>query len=110
MLDTMKWNGTKIAKTSFNLLGQVAATLRAHDEILRVRVTVHVQPSGSAERDKEITERRALAIRDWLVQWGIATKRIEAKGFGGTKPIVQPDKKGAAALNERVELIILERK
>ncbi len=44
------------------------------------------------------------------MQWGVAPERLEARGFGGTKPLVAPDKKGAAALNQRVELIILERK
>ncbi len=110
LLDTVKWNGTKIAKASENLLGQVAATLRAHDEIVRLRVTVHVQPTGNPDRDKQITEKRAQAVRDFLVKWGIAATRVEAKGFGGTKPIIGADKKGSAALNERLELIILERK
>ena len=49
-------------------------------------------------------------MREWLVQWGVAPGRVEARGFGGTKPLVPPDRKGAAALNQRVELIILERK
>ncbi len=110
LLDTMKWNGNRIAKSSFNLLGQVAATLRAHDEIVRIRVTVHVQPTANPAHDLEVTKERATAVRDWLVRWGIDTGRVEPKGFGGTKPIVAPDKKGAAALNERLELIILERK
>ena len=110
LLDTVKWNGAKIAKASENLLGQVGATLRAHDEIVRLRVTVHVQPTGNPDRDKQLTEKRAQAVRDFLVKWGIAATRVEAKGFGGTKPIVAADKKGSAALNERLELIILERK
>ena len=69
------------------MLGQIGATMRAHDEILRLRVTVYVQPSGNPARDQELTDKRAAAVRDWLVQWGIAASRLEARGFGGTKPL-----------------------
>ncbi|MCX5741212.1 MAG: OmpA family protein, partial [Proteobacteria bacterium] len=100
----------KITKASFNVLGQVAATLRAHPEIIRVRVTTHVQPSGNAAKDQELTEKRATAVRDWLIQWGIASNRLDARGFGGTKTLVPATNPGSAAVNERLELIILERK
>jgi outer membrane protein OmpA-like peptidoglycan-associated protein len=48
-------------------------------------------------------------VRDWLVQWGIAPARLETRGFGGNKPLVAPEQRGAAKLNERIEFIILER-
>jgi large repetitive protein len=106
----------KLTKQSFNILGQVGATMRAHPEIVRMRVTVHVQPSAACindnrcDKDQELSDKRATAIRDWLVQWGVAEGRVEARGFGGTKTVVDPKQRGAALLNERVELIILERK
>ena len=37
-------------------------------------------------------------------------ENIEVRGFGGTKPLVPASQKGAAQINDRVELIILERK
>jgi len=40
----------------------------------------------------------------------IEGERIDPKGFGGNKPLVSPSQKGAAAINDRVELIILERR
>jgi outer membrane protein OmpA-like peptidoglycan-associated protein len=100
----------KIAKASTNLLAQIGATLRARSEIVRLRITVHVQPTGDDAKDQELSDKRATAIRDWLVAWGVGPARLEARGFGGTRPLVPPDRKGAAALNQRVELIILERK
>ncbi len=110
-LDAIQFSaGTKIAKPSFNVLAQIAATLRAHPEILRVRVTSHVHPTANATKDQELSDKRALAVRDWLVQWGIAARRVEMRGFGSTKPLSSPDQRGAAALNDRIELIILERK
>ncbi len=95
----------KISKASNNLLGQVAATMRAHPEIIRMRVTVHVNPSKDFEKDQELSDKRAQAIRDWLIQYGLTGARVEARGFGSSKPL---DKNGN--LNDRVEFIILERK
>ena len=99
-----------ISKASFNVLGQIGATMRAHPEIIRMRVTVHVHPSGNYDKDQDVSDKRAQAIRDWLVQYGIAAARVEARGFGSSKPLAQDGQKGAADINNRVELIILERK
>jgi outer membrane protein OmpA-like peptidoglycan-associated protein len=109
-LDAIAFKGTNIGKQSINVLGQVAATLRAHPEIARVRLTVHVQPTQDPDKDMELSQKRAQVLKDWLVQWGLDAKRLEPRGFGGTKPLVPPEQKGSAAINERVELIILEKK
>jgi outer membrane protein OmpA-like peptidoglycan-associated protein len=99
----------KLAKTSFNPLGQLAATLRAHPEIVRIRITAHVAPN-QPDKDQDLSDKRAAAVRDWLVQWGIAANRLEVRGFGGSKPLVPVTMKNAAAINARLEFIVLERK
>jgi len=109
-LDPIQFTGLKLTKASTPLLEQVAATLRAHTEIVRVRVTVYVQPTNDDGADQEKSTKRAQAVRDWFVNWGIAPMRIEARGFGGTKPLVPPNQRGAAKINDRIEFIILERK
>jgi large repetitive protein len=109
-LDPIQFTAVKLAKSATPLIEQVGATLRAHPEILRVRITVHVQPTSDQDADQARTDKRAQAARDWLVQWGVAPARLEARGFGGTKPLVDPDQRGAAKLNDRIEFIILERK
>jgi len=103
-------SGTKLAGASFNVLGQVAATLRAHPEIVRIRVACHVQPSQHADRDQELSDKRAQTIRDWLIQWGIDASRVEPRGLGGKQPLSPPEQRGSAAINDRIELIIVERK
>jgi outer membrane protein OmpA-like peptidoglycan-associated protein len=109
-MESIEFKKTTIQKASFNLLGQIGATLRAHPEILRLRITVHVQPTKQAAADERVSELRAFAIREWLIKYGIDDKRLEPRGFGGSKPLVDPKSKGAKAINERVDLIILERK
>ncbi|HEX7702192.1 MAG TPA: hypothetical protein VF403_15750, partial [Kofleriaceae bacterium] len=53
----------KVAPSSFNVLGQLGATLRAHTELIKIRV------KGKLAR----------AVVDWLIQYGIATERLEAQ-------------------------------
>ncbi len=106
LLDAIPFRGDKPTKAANNLLGQIGATLRAHTEIVRIRVTVHVQPSDNTDRDQATSDARAKAVRDWIVGYGIDPKRVEARGFGGTKPLVPREQKGSKDLNERVELII----
>ncbi|HEY0192020.1 MAG TPA: OmpA family protein, partial [Kofleriaceae bacterium] len=109
-LDPIMFNGGKLTKPSLPLIEQVGATLRAHAEIVRLRITVHVQPSGDSDADQGRSDKRAQAVRDWLVNWGIAASRLEVRGFGGRKPLVPPGQRGAGKINDRIELIILERK
>jgi outer membrane protein OmpA-like peptidoglycan-associated protein len=110
LLESIEFKKAVIQKQSFNLLGQMGATLRAHPEIIRLRITVHMQPTKKPDDDRALSEQRAQAIRDWLVTYGVDDKRLEPRGFGGSKPLVDPTTRGAKAINERVDLIILERK
>jgi hypothetical protein len=107
LLESIQFTGTRVAKASHNVLGQVGATLRAHPEI--VRVTAHVQPTSNPAADKALSEQRAKVMREWLIEWGIDPLRLQAAGFGGEKPLVPPSSKGAQQINERLDLIILER-
>ncbi|MEO8550854.1 MAG: choice-of-anchor D domain-containing protein [Kofleriaceae bacterium] len=67
----LKFATGKIAPESFNVMGQLGATLRAHTELSKLRITGH-------------TKGRAQIVLDWLVQYGIAAERLEAKtGTGG---------------------------
>ena len=109
IFEPVKFDGTsaRLSKKSANVLGQVAATLRANRDFVRVRVTVHVHPRGSG--DQALSEKRANAVREWLLQWGIEPERIEHRGLGSSRPLAPKSQKGAAQLNDRVEFIILEK-
>jgi len=64
----------------------------------------HIEKTGSA---KELSMARAEVIKDWLVAQGIAEDRIEAIGWGGSKPLY--DRKGPnARKNARVELEVIQ--
>ena len=68
-----------------------------------------MQPTRRPEQDLQLSELRAFAIREWLIKYGIDEKRLEPRGFGGEKPLVNPKSRNAAAINNRIDLIILEK-
>ncbi len=107
LLESIEFKGTELKPTAARVLGQVAATLKAHPEILRIKITVHVNAEGKEAKEKSVTEERAIAIREWLIKAGIAADRVSGSGMGGTKPLLKGKR---SPVNERVEIIILERK
>ncbi len=99
----------KLAKDSGSVLAQVAGMLRQHEQIKRLRITVHVQPTKDPDADQALSDKRGAAIKALLVDKGVEAKRLEVRGFGGSKPLVPKNAKNAALINDRIELIILER-
>ena len=64
----------------------------------------HTDSVGSAEYNQRLSERRARAVRDYMVSGGIASTRIEAVGMGESKPVASNDTAEGRAENRRVEL------
>lgn len=63
-----------------------------------------IEKTGSA---KELSAARAQVIKDWLVTQGVAEDRIEAVGWGGTKPLYDKNSPNARK-NARVELEVTQ--
>jgi outer membrane protein OmpA-like peptidoglycan-associated protein len=101
LMESIQFTKEKLKPASYNLLGQIGATLRA--EILRFGSGPRRRTNDEA-KDQQLSDKRAQALREWLVQWGVADKRLDVRGFGSTKPL------GSAAASERVEIIIMEKK
>ena len=68
----------------------------------------HTDSTGTPEYNQTLSERRAEAVRDWLVTYmKIAPERIQTRGFGSTRLIVPGDKSiEEQAPNRRVEIVI----
>jgi len=64
----------------------------------------HTDSVGSPEYNQRLSERRARAVRDYMVSGGIAPTRIEAVGMGESKPVATNDTAEGRAENRRVEL------
>jgi OmpA-OmpF porin, OOP family len=64
----------------------------------------HTDSNGSAEYNQDLSERRAKAVREYLVSKGVAGSRLTAEGVGETRPIADNTNAEGRAQNRRVVL------
>lgn len=86
-------------------LAQVARALMEHPE-RTVMVTGHTCDVGAASYNMGLSERRAAAVKNYLVESGIDASRIVSQGRGETMPLVPNTSEEARSLNRRVEMVI----
>jgi outer membrane protein OmpA-like peptidoglycan-associated protein len=67
----------------------------------------HTDNIGDPEQNKRLSLERAFNVREYLINKGIAGKRIQFKGYGDTKPIADNSTEEGKKLNRRVEFVIL---
>ncbi len=97
-----------LKQESFEVVDTVAALLKAHPEIGRIRVDGHTDDVGRAETNLDLSDRRAAAVVDYLVNKGIDRKRLDSKGFGESEPVDTNATALGRAKNRRVEFTVLE--
>jgi outer membrane protein OmpA-like peptidoglycan-associated protein len=103
-------NKAVIKPESFGLLDEVAQILRDHPEILRLRIEGHTDSRGSAAANLKLSDRRAKAVKDYLVSKGIEVGRLESVGYGEGRPLDKRENEEAWAKNRRVDFFIAQRK
>ena len=82
---------------------EVVAPMKEHPN-LRALVEGHTDSIGSDAYNQRLSERRANAVRDYMVSRGIDAQRIMTKGWGKSKPIASNKTKEGRARNRRVEI------
>jgi len=86
-------------------LSKVAGILLSYPG-LDIEVGGYTDSVGSDEMNQTLSENRADAVRDYLVQQGVARDAVTAKGFGETLPVATNDNASGRQQNRRVELLV----
>ena len=84
------------------LLNEVFRIL-ATSPTVAVDITGHTDNEGDPVSNLDLSKRRALAVKKYLVDRGIKAERLETEGFGSTKPVVPNDSPEHKARNRRIE-------
>lgn len=79
--------------------------LKQHAD-LNLLIEGHTDNVGNAESNQALSERRAAAVRNFLIDtYGIDASRLTSKGFGANNPVASNDTPEGRQQNRRVELV-----
>lgn len=87
---------------SSKILNDIADILVRYEGYL-LRIEGHTDNVGKDETNQKLSEDRARACADFLIQKGVKTERLKAAGFGETKPVTENKTAAGKASNRRVE-------
>jgi outer membrane protein OmpA-like peptidoglycan-associated protein len=99
-------DSAEILPDSSAILEEIADVLSTHPEIKSIEVQGHTDNQGSAPYNLKLSESRAQAVVDSLVKLGVDPLRLQAKGYGDTKPLVPNVTEFNRARNRRVQLMV----
>ncbi len=89
-------------------LREAARFLFAHPEV-RLELQGNCDERGSSEYNLALGEKRALAVKRYLVNLGVSPERLETVSFGEERPLDPGHNEKAWALNRRVDLVIIKK-
>lgn len=104
LFDTDK---SELLPQSYNELHGLILLLEKHPT-MKVELRGHTDNQGTLERNRILSESRAKAVLDYLVQHGIARERLTWRGFGKNQPVDSNDTPQGRQNNRRVEYRIVE--
>lgn len=90
---------------SHETLDGVAETLKARPDIKLVRIEGHTDNQGESASNQDLSERRAAAVRRYLIDQGVEAERLTSVGKGENEPISD-----VLAENRRVEFVVVKQK
>jgi outer membrane protein OmpA-like peptidoglycan-associated protein len=86
-------------------LARISGIVLAHPG-LKLEVEGHTDSVGSDELNQKLSEQRADSVRVFLVQQGVNSSIITARGLGKTQPVASNDTAAGRQQNRRVEMIV----
>ena len=96
-----------IRPASDGVLDEIAQVLEAHPELIKIRIEGHTDSFGSERTNRELSRRRAVAVRAYLIDHGVDARRLVAEGLGSEDPIADNDTEEGRAKNRRVAFTIV---
>jgi outer membrane protein OmpA-like peptidoglycan-associated protein len=102
---TFDTNSAALRPGLYSEIDRVAGVLTKYPDTL-IRVEGHTDSVGSETYNMDLSIRRATAVKNLLVQRGVAENRIEVIGLGKTMPVATNDTEAGRMKNRRVEIKI----
>ena len=89
----------------YETLNSVSLVLQEFDKTT-ISVYGHADSTGAEDYNMRLSQRRAQSVSSYLASQGVSPGRLQAVGFGETRPIADNATAGGRAANRRVEIVI----
>lgn len=100
------FGNTKVKDESLPILRTILKLMNDYPK-MRIEIAGHTDSIGDEDTNQWVSEQRANAVRNWLMQNGIAGERLIAKGYGEKQPMATNDDEfEGRELNRRIEIIV----
>ncbi|MDO4728319.1 MAG: OmpA family protein, partial [Bacteroidota bacterium] len=90
-------------KGTYSVLASIVSILKEYPDA-QFKIEGHTDSTGSKVKNQKLSEERANAVKDYLIENGIKADRLSAEGFGPDKPIDTNKTAAGRANNRRVEI------
>ncbi|HSW59462.1 MAG TPA: OmpA family protein [bacterium] len=95
-----------IDRKSYDMLKEVADALKNAPSVKKIIVEGHTDNIGNRDLNISLSQKRAEAVREFLVDEGVDSDKLEAKGYGPDKPVSSNRTAAGKAKNRRVEFVL----
>lgn len=102
---TFDFDSSDLQTPARQALNDVNAVLRSYPET-RINVAGYTDSTGSDSYNQKLSEQRAQSVATYLEQGGVEAGRINAVGFGETRPVASNETDAGRAQNRRVEITL----
>ncbi|WP_426415730.1 OmpA family protein [Aestuariirhabdus sp. LZHN29] len=99
-------NSTDLVDNSPQILNDAANRLKLYPDV-KIEIVGHTDSRGTAEYNKDLSQRRAQAVHDYLVAQGVKDDNISARGMGEEDPIADNASAAGRAENRRVQIKVI---
>jgi OmpA-OmpF porin, OOP family len=96
---------TILLPESYEELDLVVSFLKQNPDV-KIELSGHTDNRGVPFQNVKLSQGRVDVVKDYLISKGIESRRIDGKGYGGTKPIASNESEETRKLNRRVEFTI----
>lgn len=90
-------------KGTYTVLASIVSILKEYPDA-KFKIEGHTDSTGNKAKNQKLSEERANAVKDYLIENGIKADRLSAEGFGSDKPIDSNKTAAGRTNNRRVEI------
>ena len=100
------FDSSVVKPASYPILDEIADQMYSRPR-LKLEIQGHTDNVGKVEYNQKLSDARAKAVYDALIQRGVEPNRLRSRGFGMTQPVVPNDTPENRAMNRRTQFVII---